>query len=90
VYAPAQSQLPCWHQGLSGLGMGAPGLGNESGLLRVGAQKWGFTGLGRKGGCEGCDEDEGFRACSEARQGSPRAPLGRVTLRGGYNLSRLQ
>ena len=57
--------------------MGAPGLGNESGLLRVGAQKWGFTGLGRKGGCQGCDEDEGFRACSEARQGSPRAPLGR-------------
>ena len=32
----------------------------------------------------------GLRRRRRARQGSPRAPLGRVTLRGGYNLSRLQ
>ena len=79
------------HQGLSGLGMGAPGLGNESGLLRVGEQKWGFSGFGNEKGAVRSEKDlSGLRRRRRARQGSPRAPLGRVTLRGGYNLSRLQ
>ena len=74
-----------------GWGWVPQGWGTKVGLLRVGEQKWGFSGFGNEKGAVRNEKDlSGLRRRRRARQGSPRAPLGRVTLRGGYNLSRLQ
>ena len=47
---------------LSGIRMGAPGLGTKVGLLRVGEQKWASQGWDEKGGCQGCAKKRVLKA----------------------------
>ena len=49
-------------KGLSGIRMGAPGLGTKVGLLRVGEQKWASQGWDEKGGCQGCAKKRVLKA----------------------------
>ena len=80
------SQGWAWGWAPQGWG-GVARLGGAAGF----SPKWGFSGFGNEKGAVRNEKDlSGLRRRRRARQGSPRAPLGRVTLRGGYNLSRLQ
>ena len=62
MYQPECARSKSRDKCLSGIRMGAPGLGTKVGLLRVGEQKWASQGWDEKGGCQGCAKKRVLKA----------------------------